>query len=222
MRAGTPRINLVGKKFGMLTVTAFSHRAENKQYFWKCKCDCGNDRVTYRGYLFESPNPSCGCEAERISRQTDSPVNEAAYPREYKVWAAIKTRCLNSNNPDYKLYGARGIKVCDKWLTFGGFFADMGERPLNTSIERIDVNGHYCKENCRWATPKEQGNNRRNNHRITIDGVTKTMAEWAAFAGFRKSTIMGRVKRGISGKDLIAPLSDKILNLGQYGHRNAA
>jgi hypothetical protein len=122
----------------------------------------------------------------------------------------MNSRCSDANSDAYRNYGARGIRVCDQWrgpTGFQQFLADMGRRPTRKhSIERNDVNGNYEPGNCRWATMKEQNRNMRSNRRITIDGATKSLAEWVELYGLRRETFYQRLRRGISEQDaLIVP-----------------
>jgi hypothetical protein len=110
----------------------------------------------------------------------------------------MKQRCLNPNEPRYYDYGGRGIKVCDEWLTFEGFYADMGERPEGTTIDRIDVNGDYEKSNCRWATRVVQDSNRRVTVNLTYKGLTLSAAEWNTKMGFNNNVVSSRIKMGWS------------------------
>lgn len=119
----------------------------------------------------------------------------------YYIWKAMKQRCFNSNNSRYKDYGGRGIKVCSEWLGengFQNFYTDMGERPIGKSIDRIKNNLDYCKENCKWSTPKEQSSNRRNSVFITYNGKTKTAKQWADEIGISYQTFWIRLKKGWS------------------------
>ena len=123
---------------------------------------------------------------------------------EYRVWAAMKRRCYNPNVDGYKLYGERGIIVCDKWQTFEGFFADMGFRPSQKhSIERIDNDGNYEPDNCKWATVAEQVRNRRSNVNIEKDNVTLNQQEWCDKFGLSSSAIYQRIRRGKTPKEAI-------------------
>jgi len=119
--------------------------------------------------------------------------------RLYKIWLNMKSRCTNERIPDYKDYGARGVKVCPEWLND---FAEFRNWALSSgyaddlTIDRIDVDRDYSPDNCRWATQIEQANNRRNNTRLTVDGVTKTIAEWEIATGIKQNTISCRLRRG--------------------------
>lgn len=129
--------------------------------------------------------------------------------RLYPVWCAMKRRCENKAAKAYPDYGGRGIKVCDRWRSsFAAFLADIGDRPSSThTLERKNNDGDYEPGNVVWATHLQQGNNKRNNRLIRIDGTTQTLAEWARVAGITESGMRRRLKNGITGKDLLAPSS---------------
>jgi hypothetical protein len=127
----------------------------------------------------------------------------------YSRWDGILQRCNNIHNSSYHKYGGRGISVCEKWLKYAGFKEDMEKSfqehsetygVKNTTIDRIDVNGDYCKENCRWATYKEQANNTRTNRNLTYEGRTQTMQEWSEETGIMHRTLWGRINGGWSVK----------------------
>lgn len=190
-----PRIDVTGQRFGRLTALDY------KDGKWRCQCDCGN--VVYRIHqeLLKSNIPSCGCyNIERINNKTHGMVKTS----EYHIYMGIKGRCCNPNNSSYSRYGGRGIKVCDRWLGehgFENFIADMGRRPSKEySIDRIDNNGDYCPENCRWATTLEQANNKRNNTIIEHNGEAHTIDEWCSLLGVNldKNAIGRRLRSGCS------------------------
>ena len=166
--------NLVGEKFDKLTVIRKGDTL-NKKVLWECLCDCGKTSKVRTNDLTSGRIISCGCENDkrigdlrRSHGLTNSPL--------YSVWHGIKQRCEYKNNNRYKYYGARGIKISQEWQDFMNFYNDMEENyQKGLSIERIDVDGHYCKENCIWADDIQQANNKRNNVIVTINGETDTL-----------------------------------------------
>lgn len=114
----------------------------------------------------------------------------------HNVWCGMRDRCLNPNNKDYSRYGGRGIAVCKRWLIFENFLEDMGHPPAGHSIDRIDNDGNYEPENCRWATGKKQSRNRRSNVLVTAFGETKTVAEWSLTCGVERKTLQYRIRAG--------------------------
>jgi hypothetical protein len=124
--------------------------------------------------------------------------------KEYGVWIEMKQRCLNPRNPKFDLYGGRGIKVCDKWLQFEGFYEDMGRRPEGRfSLERIDSNGDYCALNCKWATYKEQARNTSQNHYLSYNGKNLLIVEWAEELGWDPSVIRSRIAYGWTTEEIL-------------------
>jgi hypothetical protein len=142
---------------------------------------------------------SCGCTS-RYKK-----THGGSRSRIYKIWQGMLARCHNKNSDKYELYGARGIEVCKRWReSFESFVADMGDPESNQTIDRIDSNGNYEPSNCRWADCMQQNNNKRTNKRITIDGVTKTVAEWVRSSpGINYTTVTERLSRGWAPKDAV-------------------
>lgn len=204
--------DLTGKKIGRLTVICRDYSSEHG-VFWKCICECGNYKSLPSNLLNEkSGSKSCGCLRKEFLE-----THGLSKTKLYKVWDTFNQRCYNPNDRNYKNYGARGINVCDEWRNNFKAFYDWSytngykEEKLESgrnkwTIDRIDVNGDYSPENCRWVTMKEQCNNRRSNNFITIDGQTKTLANWGDKYNLKIGTIWSRIKRGKSGNDLIKPV----------------
>lgn len=172
----------------------------------RSRCDCGYESVqtlnTLVHYLrclacWNAMQPGRPNVKNRTHGRTKTPA--------HRVWANMNQRCGNPNNVGYRLYGGRGIRVCDRWReSFAAFLEDMGERPsLGHSLDRIDVNGNYEPENCRWATRIEQMRNKRTNARITIGGVTKCIAEWALESPVTDSAIVHRLEDGWSPAEAV-------------------
>lgn len=179
--------DLTGKEFGNLIVLGYSFSNKDNCSYYVCKCKlCGNKTIVRRDALIKGKTNSCGCLSQqtRLNRAIDpnssSPCkykHGMSRTRFHRIWLHILDRCKNRNNTEYNIYGGRGITYDPKWEQFEGFMEDMYESYLehvkeygesNTSIDRIDVNGNYCKENCRWATNKEQSRNKRDTIRIKL------------------------------------------------------
>jgi hypothetical protein len=159
---GAFRFDLRSCRFGSLTVVEPTW--VNGRGFWRCKCDCGQERVVTTSVLRLGLLDNCGCLAKERRRKNAATANlthGASRSREYSTWSGMWQRCRNPKSVAFAKYGGRGISVCDRWRLFENFLADMGRRPAGTSLDRIDVNGNYEPGNCRWATPEEQNKNQR-------------------------------------------------------------
>lgn len=168
------RIDLSGNKFGQLTVISSSIK-KGKHRLWKCICDCGRERDVFAHNLKSGISKSCGFSHEVTDEQREKKkagkgtgkkiIDRSLRPRSDKTsisWRAMIQRCTSKNHCKYPRYGGRGITVCDRWKNFNNFLEDMGDRPQGKTLDRINNDEGYYKENCRWATPKEQRSNQSN------------------------------------------------------------
>lgn len=197
------KLDLTGQKFGRLTVVEY-HSTKNKRAMWLCRCECGNERIHSTSNLKAGDTLSCGCyRTENIQRIRTT--HGMFGTRIYSIWSDMKRRCTDSSVVGYENYGGRGIKVCEEWTNFESFYSwaiDNGYSD-NLTLERIDVNGNYEPNNCKWATMIEQANNKRNNVIVEIDGVSKTVAEWSRLTGIPYMKIYKRVRRGWQGRKIL-------------------
>lgn len=160
-------IDLVGRKFGRLTVVALvGFRERDSKLIWSCDCECGERVDVVGAQLRRGQTQSCGCLMIERTRAVNT-THGCKGTRIYRIWHGMLDRVRNKNCKDYHRYGGRGIRVCERWLSFENFLADMGYPPSEShSIDRENNDGDYCRENCRWATAKQQANNRRRPSRV--------------------------------------------------------
>jgi hypothetical protein len=182
-----------GDKYGKLTVIRFSYRNKRSRQFWLFKCDCGKEKVIDVQSIKRGDTKSCGCIS--TGKKTRHGMCRT---RTYISWQMMKGRCLNKNYTEYKRYGARGIKVCDRWMKFENFYKDMGKRPKGKTLDRKDNNKGYYKDNCKWSTPKEQSNNQRTNCLLTHKGKTQNITQWAEELDINRGTLYSRLRNGWS------------------------
>lgn len=203
--------NLTGRRFGRLLVIrkSLAPRRSGK-LLWTCRCDCQTETDVYSDALLSAKTRSCGClwrDSITASNAAKKTVHGETRAPRYRIWVNLKQRCYNPKSRLYRLYGARGITVCDRWLAdYRAFADDMGERPSPAhSIDRIDVNGNYEPSNCRWATDKEQSRNRRDTRFVECDGIVADMASTAERLGLTYSTVSKRARRGVGMRLVSAP-----------------
>ncbi len=202
-------IDLTGQNINRLTVI---ERVDNDKYGyvkWLCRCECGKETIVRGGNLKNGHTKSCGCLKKELVIQRNYKHGHSldGGSKTYKTWESMIQRCTNLKNKAYKNYGGRGIKVCKSWLKFEGFFQDMGERLPNMSLDRVDNNRNYCKENCRWATWKEQNRNRRDNRLITINGITKCIIKWCEIRKLPYARVWWRINHGWTPEEALEIIS---------------
>lgn len=199
------RLNLVGQKYGRLTVVASAGVNKHHHSMFRCRCDCGREITTGGSYLRNGDTKSCGCLQPQIVGKLNHTHGLSKTP-EYMIWASMIARCNRAKDRFYADYGGRGIRVCDRWLAFENFIFDMGFRPSKKhSLDRRDNDGNYEPENCRWATQIEQANNKSDNTFIVTGDERVTLAEAARRAGIPYNTICSRMRLGWRESDLLIP-----------------
>ena len=186
-------IDLTGQRFGQLRITSQAGSSKEGRVMWNCLCDCGKQPIVRGDSLRNGDTKSCGClrrgrliETHTIHGKCDTPA--------YISWRGMRKRCNDSNNPSYRSHGDRGITICKRWMKFENFYADMGDRPEGMSIERKDNNKGYSPDNCKWATPREQARNRRDNRMVTHNRRTQCLSAWAEELETNYHTLRHRLK----------------------------
>lgn len=220
-----PRVkDLTNKTFGYLTVIRQEGINNQNRAMWLCRCICGNEK-RISSHDLQNKTISCGCIGAKmrlknlekgrgwnkksepyLSRPKQKTKSKNPYKRLNKIWDGMKSRCYNNKHIHFNSYGGRGIKICTEWLTdFSSFkkWAIENGYDDNLCIDRIDFNGNYEPSNCRWVTYKQNSNNTRRNHLITIDGETRTLQQWADMYGINNTTISERIRRGRTGNELL-------------------
>lgn len=175
-------VEMIGKKFGMLTVIERDLTVNMPHKHYVCACDCGTIKTIRGTVLSRGDIKSCGCYRAERGKEMFTKHGNYNHPL-YHTWAHIMRRCYNADGEDKALYQDKGIIVCERWHEFENFVTDMGARPDNHSIDRINSNGNYEPGNCRWATAITQANNRKSNSFVTFKGEKMTMANFARTIG---------------------------------------
>lgn len=208
-------VNLKGKIFGQLKVIEMIPKTTRKTY-WLCQCSCGNQKEIRSDSLLSGKTISCGCHRKQQALINLKPnkTHDLSNTRLYKEWQGMKKRCLNKKDKRFSSYGGRGISICKQWLEFENFceWAMNNGYQENLSIDRINNNGNYEPNNCKWSTNKEQCNNRRTNILICYKGKTKTLMQWCEELNLNYKRVHNRYRRGI-------PLDDVFYN-GDLRHAN--
>lgn len=199
-------IDLTGKKFGKLIVVEKHSKDKWGGWNWLCKCDCGNEAVVSGGHLRSLKTKSCGCSHKESKNFTHKMTGS----RLYVIWQAMKSRCYYEKNINFKNYGGRGIIVCEEWQEFLPFYEwamangyDENAKRGDCTIDRIDVNGNYEPNNCRWINCKQQANNTRKNHFIEYNGKIQTVSQWADELGVKPDSIFNRLQKGFTEEEAL-------------------
>jgi len=191
---------MIGQKFNRLLIESEAKRSKWNDRRFNCICDCGNTTVVSYGHLKRGTTQSCGClqkeKAKSINTKHGLAVRKQKHPL-YSIWTAMRARCNNKNHKDYPQYGGRGITVCKEWDSFQQFIEDMGERPKNYSIDRINNEKGYSRDNCKWSSSKDQQNNKRSNIKIRYYNEIISETELAKRTGIARSTLQYWRKNGI-------------------------
>lgn len=214
--------NLIGQRFGRLLVTNEAAKRRTKGgtsvRMWICKCDCGNITILSTGNLTSGNTKSCGCYKKDRNSQVFTKHKKTG-TKLYRVWSNIKDRCLRENANQYRDYGGRGIVMCDEWKNDFQVFYDWAISngyKEGLTIERIDVNGNYCPENCTWIPREQQSKNRRNCHYIFYKGETKTLSEWSRILHVDRECVRNWEKKLGSGEKAI----EKVLSSPRHTKNN--
>ena len=199
------RLDLIGKRFGKLIVVSYFGK-KGRYINWNTKCDCGGEKVVSRGHLRSGRTKSCGC-INKLMMTKRMTIHGNYYTPSYRIWKSMISRCTYPTNISYKNYGGRGITVCNRWMdSFKNFYHDMGDVPRNMTLERVDNNKNYNPDNCKWATDKEQANNRRSNNILSYNGRSMNISQWAIVLNIKRKTLSWRIHNGWSIQRAFATL----------------
>lgn len=200
---------LIGKKFNRLQILEIWKDPRRGYYMCKCQCDCGATKENRLTYVTTGAIQSCGCIKYKYRTPPAKMQNvfdgRSKHPL-HKTWNAMLDRCENPNSNMYRIYGGRGIKVCQEWHDFWQFVEwseSVGGKQNGLSLDRIDVNGDYCPDNCRWATDETQQNNKTTSRYLTYQGETHTLAEWCRVKNLSRYAVQYRFMQGWSAEDIL-------------------
>lgn len=196
--------NLVDTEFGhLIAIAAWPYLSKSGNRLLCCECVCGATKLVTIPHLRQKTNPtiSCGCRNPSELRKTHG----LSGTREHSSWRSMISRCYHPTNSSYKFYGGVGIIVCEEWrYSFENFLNDMGTRPIDFTLERKDSTDNYNLANCVWANKETQANNKSNNHLISFNGQTKTLAQWSKLSGINAKTLQARINNyGFTVKDAL-------------------
>jgi len=213
---GRNRIDLTGQRFGKLVAISIERKSSSStRIYWNCVCDCGGKRVVSNDHLRNGDVTDCGCTRKHVAHWNKHGMYNS---RLYRIWSLMKERCCNPNRKEYPNYGGRGICICEEWTEAKNFIKWSLNNGYSDelTIDRIDNDGNYCPENCRWVSRKEQMQNRRNNHYISFNGKTLTLTQLAKENGLTYSQLYKRLKLGWTLEKAISePVNYQYSNKGE-------
>lgn len=198
-------LKIAGMRFGRLTAVAAVPSDERGRSLWHFVCDCGAVKIARSWNVTRGLVSSCGCKAKewRGGFKARVTTHGLSKTRTYRIWQGAIQRCMDAGDESHADYGARGIRVCDRWMSFENFLADMGKAPAGLSIDRKDNDGNYEPGNCKWATRAEQSRNTRRTRLITMNGRTQCLTDWAKEMGLSFHAVHKRIKTGYTPEEAL-------------------
>lgn len=204
--------DLTGMRFGRLVVIEFAYvkiTPCSRKAMWRCKCDCGNEKIIRGSSLTGGISKSCGCLAKEVASKKQT-KHSGFGTRLYNVWDSMRQRCNNPKNKAYHNYGGRGVKICEEWNDYLKFkewayangYDEMAEKGVCT-LDRINNDGPYSPDNCRWCSMKQQSRNKRDTIIIDYQGETHSLKEWAEITGIQYATLWRRYSNGSSPEEIL-------------------
>lgn len=215
---GRPMLDITGRRFfRLVAIERDESKNDGRHIFWKCKCDCGNEIVVRKDSLLSGHAKSCGCYLAERYIDGHLKTHGMSDSRLYKTWISMRRRCYANSDSSYQAYGGRGITICEEWKNNFQAFADWAyangynenKNRRYQSIDRIDVNGNYCPDNCRWADCETQNYNKRVTRKIVVEGKEKTLKDIEKEYGIPMSTLRSRYKKYKSGKYTVEDMISK-------------
>lgn len=203
--------DLALRVFGRLTATNQAEKRGRNRMYWLCRCSCGREKWVIADALKSGATKSCGCLNDEVRRSLvhgESARDGGAASPTYNSWHSMKQRCTNPSDDRFSQYGGRGITVCERWMKFDNFLADMGEKPPRMSIDRIDNNGNYQPDNCRWANAAVQSRNTSRNRFFTFQGETLCLDDWSRKLNIPHTTLHTRLRKWPVERALTEPVRD--------------
>lgn len=202
------RLELTGQKFNRLTVIEYVGQNDRNLSLWRCRCDCGNEIVRTGNAILQGHTKSCGC-AKKCRHDVKKKKHGGSYDALYDVWVQMRRRCHNPKSSAYSYYGGRGISVCEEWRDEGTGYISFRAWALQNgytkglTIERVDVNGNYCPENCKWIPKARQSDNTRRTIWIEYNGEKHNLKQWSRILGMSDETIRYRYHRGLPVEEVL-------------------